>query len=87
LNVYGELSGGDNRTGEGEGKILGRGEEDGGTLHIYVRRHHDETHQTLLAEGGKGSWGIGIEWRGKLAQDTLYTFMQLSQGNLRIINA
>jgi hypothetical protein len=38
--------------GREKGRILGS-EEDGSTLHIYLQRQQNETHQTLFEKGGR----------------------------------
>jgi hypothetical protein len=46
MNVYVGLSGGIIRRKRKKERML-RGEEDGGRLHTYRRRQHNETHQTV----------------------------------------
>jgi hypothetical protein len=37
-----------------------KSEDDQSTLHVYIKRHHNETHQTLFKKRGMREWEMGI---------------------------
>jgi hypothetical protein len=41
-------------------KMIVMGEEDGSTWHIYIKKQHKETHQTLFEGGRKKEGRMGV---------------------------
>jgi hypothetical protein len=52
-------------------------------IYIYIWKQHNETHQMLFETGGRGSRGMGIQWRSELCSK--HTCIELSQWNALIL--
>jgi hypothetical protein len=63
--------------GGGRKENILKSKEDGSTLHIYIRRQHNETHQTLFERVGKGKARGEYNAGCDLVQGTLYVHMEL----------
>jgi hypothetical protein len=71
MHVYGGLPQGETNGREGGKEMTLRCEEDGSTLHIYIWRQHNETHQTLFEKERYKGEGNGNIMGDKLVQDTV----------------